>query len=140
MIMPKRIDESMFAPCGINCIACYKHLTNTKRKKPCQGCLKDDTNKPLHCRKCNIKACVKEKGLVYCYTCEDFPCKLIKRLEKSYTTRYQVSLIDNSKKVKETGLTAFMKIDRVRWTCPDCQGIISQHDQVCSKCKADFTL
>ena len=39
--------------------------------------------KPEHCRKCKIKDCIKGKGLSYCFECPDYPCKLIKNLEKS---------------------------------------------------------
>lgn len=40
MKMPKEnIDTSMFAPCGMNCLVCYKHCYH---KKPCAGCLNSD--------------------------------------------------------------------------------------------------
>lgn len=63
MKMPKEnIDTIMFANCGMNCKVCYKH-----------------------CRKCQIKDCIKDKGLSYCFECSDYPCKLIKSLEKAIT-------------------------------------------------------
>ena len=46
----------MFAPCGMNCLVCYKHCYH---KKPCAGCLNSDMGKPEHCRKCKIKDCIK---------------------------------------------------------------------------------
>lgn len=83
MKMPKEsIDTIMFAPCGMNCMVCYKHCYH---KKPCAGCLNGDTGKPEHCRKCKIKDCVCQKGLFYCFECFNFPCKLIKNLEKVIT-------------------------------------------------------
>lgn len=126
------IEKIMFAPCGMNCKVCYKHCYT---KKPCDGCLKSDTSKPEHCRKCKIKDCVKEKGLTYCYECIDYPCKQIKSLEKSYNTRYGVSLIENSQFVKETDLSTFMKQQKERYTCPKCGGVISIHDFKCSECQ-----
>ena len=59
----ENIDMVMFAPCGMNCKACYKHCYH---KKPCAGCLNSDKGKPEHCRKCKIKDCIKDKGLSYC--------------------------------------------------------------------------
>ena len=45
MKMPKEsIDTIMFAPCGMNCMVCYKHCYH---KKPCAGCLNGDTGKPV---------------------------------------------------------------------------------------------
>ena len=80
MKMPKEnIDTSMFAPCGMNCLVCYKHCCH---KKPCAGCLNSDKGKPEHCRKCKIKECIKIKELSYCFECSEYPCKQIKNLEK----------------------------------------------------------
>ena len=67
MKMPKEnIDTTMFAPCGMNCLVCYKHCYH---KKPCAGCLNSDKGKPEYCRKCKIKDCIKDKGLSYCFEC-----------------------------------------------------------------------
>lgn len=133
MKMPiEPIETIMFAPCGMNCKVCYKHCY---AKKPCNGCLKGDEGKPEHCRKCKIKDCVKQKGVFYCYECSEYPCKLIKNLEKSYNTRYGASLIENSQFVKANGLTAFMEQQKERYTCPNCGGVISIHDSECSECQ-----
>ena len=115
MKMPKeKLHTIMFAPCGMNCFVCYKHCYH---KKPCLGCLNGDTGKPEYCRKCKIKDCVNSKGVLYCFECADYPCKLIKNLEKSYNKRYQASLMDNSKFVREQGLEKFMKEQKERYTC-----------------------
>ncbi|MEK8193793.1 DUF3795 domain-containing protein [Clostridioides difficile] len=133
MKMPKEpIETIMFAPCGMNCMVCYKHCYH---KKPCAGCLNSDIGKPEHCRKCKIKDCVHEKGISYCYECSEYPCKLIKNLEKSYNTRYRASLVANSLFVKENGLKAFMVQQKETFTCPICDGIISIHDSECSECQ-----
>ena len=113
--MPPAIGDAFFAPCGMNCMVCYKYCYV---KKPCAGCLPGDDGKPEHCRKCKIKDCIQEKNLTYCFECGSFPCKLIKNLEKSYHQRYRASLVQNSLFVKEHGLTAFMEDQLVRYTCP----------------------
>lgn len=135
MKMTKNIEEIMFAPCGMNCMVCYKHCFTTKTRKPCLGCLaNDETGKPEHCRKCKIKDCVHEKGVLYCYECKQFPCKLIKNLEKSYNQRYDASLIANSLFVKEHGLVQFMANQHKIYTCSNCGGIFSLHDKICTEC------
>lgn len=126
------IDINMFAPCGMNCKVCYKHCYH---KKACAGCLNSDKGKPEHCRKCKIKDCVKAKEITYCYECLEYPCKLIKNLEKSYNKRYQASLMENSISVKKHGLKVFMKEQKEKYTCSKCQGIISMHDKECSECQ-----
>lgn len=131
MKMPERIEPAMFAHCGMNCLVCYKHCCH---KNPCAGCLKSAQGKPEHCRKCRIKACVKERQLTYCFECSEYPCGQIKRLEKSYHTRYCASLIENSRMVKEQGMAAFLQQQKERYTCAECGGIISLHDAECSEC------
>lgn len=131
MRFQENIDPKMFAPCGMNCQVCYKHL---KEKKACLGCLLNDDNKPEHCRKCKIKDCVKSKEITYCFECEDYPCKHIKYLNKSYIMRYGVSLTEMSAEVKENGLIAFMEKELDRWTCEYCGGIVSLHSGICSEC------
>lgn len=126
------IPLQMFAPCGMNCMVCYKHCYT---KKPCEGCLCGDNGKPEHCRKCKIRDCVQEKGIAYCFECGEYPCKQIKNLEKSYRTRYEASLMENSVFVKENGLEAFMEQQKKTYTCPECGGIISLHDRECSECQ-----
>ena len=126
------IEIMMFAPCGMNCKVCYRHCNH---KRPCGGCLNSVTGKPAHCRNCKIKDCLKTKGVSYCFECVDFPCKQIKNLEKSYNTRYQASLIENSRFVQEHGLVKFMDWQTEKYTCPECGGIISIHDAECSECQ-----
>lgn len=132
MKMPDQIANSMFAPCGMNCMLCYSHL---KTKKPCAGCLNDETNMTARCRSCAIKTCVKEKGLTYCFKCEVFSCKKINNLDRSYQKRYQVSLIEYSEFAKEHGLEAFFEREKLRWTCASCSGVVSLHDKTCRGCE-----
>lgn len=132
MKMSPMIDATFFAPCGMNCLVCYKHCYV---KKPCAGCLLGDAGKPENCRKCKIKDCAQEKGLTYCYECDTFPCKQIKNLEKSYNQRYGASLMENSLFVKAHGIAAFMEQQLKRYTCPSCGGVISLHNRECSECQ-----
>ena len=94
-----------------------------------------DSGKPEYCRKCKIKDCVQDKELTYFYKCDTFPCKLIKKLQKSYNQRYGASLMENSLFVKEHGLTSFIQQQLERYSCPSCCGVISLHDAECSECQ-----
>lgn len=132
--MPVKIETEMFAPCGMNCMVCYKHCYTKKAKQPCGGCMIEGKGKPGHCRKCGIKDCVQSKGITYCHECGDFPCKLIKDLERSYNKRYNESLIGNSKIVMRKGISHLMGVHIPKYACPECGGIISLHDKVCTEC------
>ena len=133
MKMPDRIGKEMLAPCGFDCIVCYRHL---KPKGFCRGCLTDDdTGKTAHCRACNIKECAKGKKIVYCFECSEFPCKALENIDRNYVKRYGVSLVNNGARAREIGTDAFMSEEKVRWTCSKCCGVISLHDSECSECK-----
>ena len=130
--MPEKIEPAMFAPCGMNCLVCYKHCCH---KKPCAGCRNSDLGKPEHCRKCKIKDCVKERKLTCCFECPSYPCKQIKSLEKSYSTRYHASLMENSRIVQKQGVLGLLEMQKEKYTCSECGGIISIHDGECSECQ-----
>jgi hypothetical protein len=135
MKMDKAIPEIMLAPCGMNCHVCYVHLKN---KKACMGCHGADESKPQHCRACKIKACAVGHKVDFCFECPSFPCALVKRLDRSYRQRYQVSLIEGAMLHKSLGAKQYLLREREKWTCPDCGGVISLHDGVCSECAKEI--
>lgn len=128
--MRESISEMLLAPCGANCTVCYKYHA---KKNACPGCLVVG-KKPEHCRKCRIKDCVDEKGIVRCFECSAFPCKRVKNLDRSYQKRYQVSLISNAKCARDKGVSAFLKTDSERLKCQHCGGVLIVQDKVCSDC------
>lgn len=134
MKMPNKMDKSMIAICGINCTVCYKHLITKKYAKKCNGCKYDDETLPEHCRKCKIKDCAKSKNLKYCFECKEYPCKWINNLDKSYNQRYKTSLIENGLFIKDKGMKQFLENEKEKWTCSNCDGVISLHDRCCSEC------
>jgi hypothetical protein len=131
MRMPDDLSPTLLAPCGVTCGVCYVYL---RKKKPCLGCRAADDAKPGHCRTCKIKTCAADQGLDFCYQCASFPCQIIKRLDKSYRQRYQVSLIENGLRLKALGAAAYLQQERDRWTCAQCGGTVNMHDRVCSEC------
>jgi len=132
MKMPGKIAAELLAPCGLNCLLCYKHLS---AKNPCPGCRQEGAGKPAHCQRCSRKECAQSKGLAHCFQCEQFPCKLIKNLERTYSKRYGVSLIENGRMARARGLEQFMQQERGRWSCSECEGIVCMHDGQCSDCR-----
>ena len=136
MLVPEQMNESLLAPCGMNCLLCYKHLG----AKPCPGCFCGDENKPNSCRSCKIRDCALAKGLRHCARCADFPCGQINLLDKSYRTRYGISLIEAGKVAVRDGIKTFLQGQIAQYTCPACGGLISMHDGDCSNCKKQYSL
>ncbi len=128
-------QEKMVAYCGMNCTYCYAHH---RKKKPCPGCRLSDEGKPEHCRACKIKDCANEKSILFCSDCADYPCVLIKRLDKSYRTRYNESLIGTMNLISEKGMERYLKIEEERLKCPECGGILNIHHKKCCDCGKIF--
>lgn len=135
MKMPDRIPASYLAPCGVDCFNCYARL---RAKNSCSGCRSDSPQKPKHCLQCSRKSCAAGKGLTYCNECGRYPCASIKSLQKNYMQKYGVDLRGNFSVVENLGIDKFMAMEKARWTCNDCGGIISQHDNRCSECGKMF--
>jgi hypothetical protein len=97
------MEERLIAPCGMNCGVCASYLAmkNDLKKKGlgktyCAGCLPRGKNCYYH-RKCERLG----KNLVrFCYECADFPCHLLKTLDKRYRTFYHMSMIENLEYIK----------------------------------------
>ena len=129
------IKAELIAPCGMNCAICMGHLLREKNK--CPGCRGNNTNKPINCVKCVILNCdfLIRTQLNYCSEkCEKFPCTRLKNLDKRYRTKYGMSMIENLKDIEQLGIRAFIKNEKIRWSCSACGGIICVHRGYCSKC------
>jgi hypothetical protein len=71
---PTNMTDSFIAYCGVNCASCPKY-----KNKTCPGCLSDTCS---GCTPCNVRACNRERGIVNCAHCEEYPCQ---KLEDFYT-------------------------------------------------------
>jgi hypothetical protein len=125
--------KRLVAPCGIFCGACYAFLRD---KNKCPGCRSDSKIKPkscINCRKANCEYLVKsESG--FCYECEQFPCAMIKQIDKRYRIKYNTHLINNLLFIKEKGIDNFLLLEQKRRTCNNCGSIISIHRNNCTNC------
>jgi len=126
-------DQNLIAPCGINCRLCRAYARD---KKACPGCRGDDSFKSKSCINCRIKNCEKMgKGeMEYCFACNEFPCARLSHLDQRYRTKYGTSPIDNLISVEKFGIHNFVETENLKWTCPECGGIICMHKPHCLSC------
>jgi len=120
----------LIAPCGMNCGVCMAYLRTKKRCTGCRGSIEGKSNTILNCK---IKNCVKLNSK-FCYTCTDFPCKLITHIDKRYRAKYHMSMVENLQNIQRLGLKHFMFNEKTRWTCLNCGGTICVHRGCCSNC------
>jgi hypothetical protein len=116
-------NYKLIAPCGINCGVCRGHL---RQNNPCNGCNFANQNMPKTRAQCRIRLCNKRKGR-FCCNCAEFPCGLLKRLDKRYRTRYDMSEIENLLYIKTNGIKKFLERETRKWISD--KGILCVHDR-----------
>lgn len=123
----------LIAPCGMNCELCIAHQRD---KKQCPGCHGPDDNKPKHCTACRIKHCKKlaDGDAAFCCFCRDFPCALLKQLDKRYRANYGMSMMENLESIASHGIEAFLEKEMIKWTCVTCGSRLCVHRETCQKC------
>ena len=126
-------DILLVAPCGMNCCVCMAYL---REKNKCPGCRGTDVNKPITRVKCKLKTCdiLTKNKLTFCVECEKFPCDNLKHLDKRYSTKYHMSMIENLENIQKLGIGKFLINEKIRWTCTECGGTICVHKGNCYNC------
>jgi hypothetical protein len=129
----KKTISTLIAPCGINCCLCKRYVRN---KMPCPGCRGDESFKLRTCAGCRIKNCGKliEGGFKYCFSCDEFPCALVCRLDKRYAENYCVSIIDNLEQIQKNGIRSFARTENKKWICSKCGAMLCMHKAQCISC------
>ena len=128
------MKKEFIAPCGMNCTICKYHY---RKKNTCLGCRDVDENNPITRFHCVVRNCTilrENKWYVCSDTCEKYPCKRLKALDKRYSTKYHMSMIKNLEYIKNHGMTKFLEKETQKWTCPQCGGIVTCHGGICLSC------
>lgn len=134
-----RLLEELVAPCGMNCAICSNYLAcaNNLNKSQCAGCR--TTNKKCsylfekctginHSREGNADA-------LFCFECEQYPCKEINRMDKRYRENYGISVKENLETIRDGGLTEFVANQYEKHHCSVCGEMMSVHNGQCFKCE-----
>jgi hypothetical protein len=126
--------EELIAPCGMNCGICMAYL---REKNRCRGCsIQDPYERGTSLRRCSIRNCETIRNNVsgFCYECTIFPCRRLKQLDKRYTTKYSMSMLENLAIIKNEGIEALLAREEKKWKCQECGGVISCHNGICYGC------
>jgi len=128
----------LMAPCGMNCALCssyraYAHGLTKKAGKisHCIGC------RPRGKKCAYIKGSCEKLGqgtLEYCFECATFPCPHLEQLDGRYRKNYSYSMVDTLRDIASRGIAEALKIQRERYRCPRCGGVICVHNGKCYSC------
>jgi hypothetical protein len=136
MNKPLPFSPDLIAPCGMNCAICSRHLSyvNNLNKSQCTGCRPRNKKCSYLFGKCtgiNHKA---KSDAAFCFTCNQFPCKQIDRIDRRYKTNYKMSMKENLGFIKTKGILKFIINQYEKYACQKCGGLISIHNRKCFKC------
>ena len=128
-----KTDNNLIAPCGMNCGICMAYL---RKRNKCNGCGALNTWNPKTRVECKIKNCgsLTISGRKFCYECEQYPCKILQKMDTRYRTKYKMSVIENLDCIRKYGLESFQNSDTEKWRCAMCGGVICVHKGICNDC------
>ncbi|MEJ2053661.1 MAG: DUF3795 domain-containing protein [Calditrichaceae bacterium] len=126
-------EALLIAPCGMNCEICIGYIRD---KNKCVGCNFEAEYKPRYCKTCIIKNCdyIKKSQSGFCYECPKYPCRRLKQLDKRYSMKYHMSMLENLSVIRDSGMDEFLRQQKKKWTCPGCGFVISAHRNNCPNC------
>jgi len=140
--MNTSIPTDLIAPCGMNCRLCWSFI---RERNPCSGCrrpCRESTEKEKkHRSSCRIKNCdqLSKGGAKYCSDkCSRFPCTRLKQLDERYKSKFGMSMLDNLMMINDTGIREFIRREKIKWTCPKCDELLSVHRSKCRFCGYDW--
>jgi hypothetical protein len=133
-----KLTPELIAPCGMNCGICKSYLAFSRgvpkangKVSHCSGCRVRGKNCAFIKRNCPRKAGKNPKS---CLECADMPCRGLNHLDQHYRARYDMSMVENLKEIKEKGMTEFLKNQQAKYRCPSCGDVVSVHDGKCYAC------
>lgn len=128
--------KDLIAPCGMNCAVCSRYLShkNKLKRSQCRGCRSRQTPCTYLFGKCAGINHGKDANPVFCFECDQYPCKHINRMDERYRTRYGMSVRDNLETIREKGLEALIEEQCRIHRCDRCGEMISVHNGKCFRC------
>ena len=128
----------LIAPCGMNCAVCSKYLAfkNGLKKSQCPGCRPGNKHCSYLFGKCSgVNANSPGNAQApFCYECELYPCKEIKRMDTRYRKNYRMSTIENLETIRDSGLEKLIQVQIEKYRCERCGDLISTHNNQCFRC------
>jgi hypothetical protein len=133
----KPFAPELIAPCGMNCGICKGYLAYTHQVPRVRGKISYCAGCQPRAKNCYIKRSCKKlthHEVQSCSECETMPCEKLAHLDKRYRERYGMSMVENLKLLKATGMDEFLKVQAERFRCLSCGGVVCVHDGKCYDC------
>ncbi|MBN1591914.1 MAG: DUF3795 domain-containing protein [Candidatus Coatesbacteria bacterium] len=141
------MDYRYDSPCGIYCGACgilkdlragrheerARQMNMPPEELKCAGC-KTDTIADF-CVGCKFRDCTKEKGIEFCFDCDEFPCAELVAFRNDKWPHHS-TVLNNLDTIKEEGVAEWLVRQKKRWSCPECGESFTWYESQCEACGA----
>jgi Protein of unknown function (DUF3795) len=141
-------NSKVAASCGLYCGSCGIYLATQENDTEkllqyaivlnqsieetlCDGCRAD--RKSAHCsRMCLFIKCTLQKGIEFCGTCPEFPCKELTDFQSKMPHR--VEILESQSRLMEIGWEQWHIEMKDNYSCPECNTVNTAYDLICRNC------
>jgi hypothetical protein len=145
--MSEEFDEKFAAVCGLFCPACSifigtkedparlnviaQRVQRPVEELRCNGCRSEQ--RCYYCESnCKMAKCAAAKGVDFCGTCPEYPCKDLRVFQAEMPHR--IELWKSQERIKEAGSEKWYAEMIEHYSCPKCRTLNSAYDLKCRKC------
>ena len=101
----------------------------------CAGCKTEQIAD--YCIGCHFRDCTRDKGIEFCFECQDFPCEQLVAFRNDQWPHHS-SVLKNLETIQEKGLDAWLEEQAKRWSCPECGKGFTWYESKCKECGAEL--
>ena len=100
----------------------------------CDGCRSPDPHE--YCASCEIRKCVQEKHLEWCFECNQYPCQRLYNFESFW----RMPIVSNLNQIREIGIEAWLIKQKTEWQCEACGSKLHWFSfGICPHCRHEKT-
>lgn len=142
-------NKRLAAVCGLFCPACHVFIANKEdpqrlaamarryqksiEELQCNGCRSD--TRCFFCKTiCTMAECAESKGVDFCGSCPDYPCKDLKTFQS--LAPHRIELWKSHQRIKDVGYEKWYREMIEHYSCKTCGTLNSAYDVKCRKCDA----
>ena len=93
----------LFSACGLNCGLCSRYYTAGQSRCPgCAGVGFSEVHPP-----CGVLSCCERRGLEYCFSCEEYPCKKYEGVDLTDSFITHKNQFRDMDRARELGMEAY---------------------------------
>jgi hypothetical protein len=131
--------------CGLYCGACLCNIARETDSMEEFAKKTGRTVEQLTCPDCKVAkhqdccfvTCCEAKGIDNCSECDEMPCESLTKFA-SDESKYHSTTIPNLKRIKEIGIEAWLKEQKLEFTCPQCGARTGWMFKNCTKCSCEI--